>query len=820
MNKSQFIIVIMVFGYGLSQKTEKCNYSKETTGIYANCSSRHLTFIPKNIRPDTDILDLSNNLLQTIPNNSFDEITGMEKLILRNNSISKLGMYAFQGLKHLRYLDLSSNRLTYNYDTFDKELFIPLCSLEVLHIHDNLSGDNSTYLDEAVVFCEVLSELYVDGIENTSFGPGYLKLKKLRNLNLSAGKKCNIGVLKNETFNNTIFLTRLQLKNCGLKKIYACAFCPLTYMQYLDLSGNTPGGLRLIRNVTYGLNRTKTEVLEFNDMESGDGLGKEIKRSDLEFAFNTPIKNLSVSGNQIELFETGAVSLMPKHLTFLDCSDNRFKFGQYIFEMKSLAHLQETVGDYINTYHRYKKDQTEGSDLANKGANNSTCFSLPPNLENVYIRYSYIQYYIPEISFCNNSLRVLELHHNTFNVWKGPVQTLNSLRYLDLSVNFCDEISDDFFDYMPVLESLKIRGNFLGLAIETNQTCPWFSPLSHLKKLDLSLNHIKQISKQCLTALTSLQTLNLSENSLSDWEIDITHMPNISTLDLAGNSLDGFPKDTRNHLSKIAKRQTVSINLKDNQLECTCDNLAFLEWFESADIDFIGRENYTCRKSTWNQIPMRNLPDILSKLRKKCYNYAFLNTILFILIFGFLFGVLYAIFYRYRWKLRYLYYITWGKHSLLNDDKKKYLYDAFISYAEEDSKFVKQELVPRLERTYGLSLCLHERDFIPGRYIRANIVNAIENSRKTIIILTSSYLKSHWCMFEFNMAIMEKIHKRSGTENSFVVKLHDFNVREMDANVLDLLRSESYIEYPQHTEDISIFWLRLKETIKPRNSVS
>ena len=43
-----------------------------------------------------------------------------------------------------------------------------------------------------------------------------------------------------------------------------------------------------------------------------------------------------------------------------------------------------------------------------------------------------------------------------------------------------------------------------------------------------------------------------------------------------------------------------------------------------------------------------------------------------------------------------------------------------------------------LEEECGLTICDHTRDFIPGKYIVNNIADAIQTSRKTIILLSGS----------------------------------------------------------------------------------
>ena len=48
----------------------------------------------------------------------------------------------------------------------------------------------------------------------------------------------------------------------------------------------------------------------------------------------------------------------------------------------------------------------------------------------------------------------------------------------------------------------------------------------------------------------------------------------------------------------------------------------------------------------------------------------------------------------------------------------------------------------------GARLCLHHRDFAPGKTIFENIVYSLEMSKNCVIILSKDYAKSEWCRFE------------------------------------------------------------------------
>ncbi|HUW12775.1 MAG TPA: toll/interleukin-1 receptor domain-containing protein [Anaerolineae bacterium] len=76
-----------------------------------------------------------------------------------------------------------------------------------------------------------------------------------------------------------------------------------------------------------------------------------------------------------------------------------------------------------------------------------------------------------------------------------------------------------------------------------------------------------------------------------------------------------------------------------------------------------------------------------------------------------------------------------------------YRYDVFISYSDHDREWVQGWLLHRLEET-GLRVCIDFRDFELGVASLVNMENAVERSRKTLIVLTPEWVESKWTAFE------------------------------------------------------------------------
>ncbi len=83
--------------------------------------------------------------------------------------------------------------------------------------------------------------------------------------------------------------------------------------------------------------------------------------------------------------------------------------------------------------------------------------------------------------------------------------------------------------------------------------------------------------------------------------------------------------------------------------------------------------------------------------------------------------------------------------------KGDFTYDVFIAYADVDKKWVKAELLPRLENA-GLTVCVDYRDFRIGAPKVRERERAVLESRKTLLVLSPAYLNSDWANLSESMA--------------------------------------------------------------------
>ncbi len=116
---------------------------------------------------------------------------------------------------------------------------------------------------------------------------------------------------------------------------------------------------------------------------------------------------------------------------------------------------------------------------------------------------------------------------------------------------------------------------------------------------------------------------------------------------------------------------------------------------------------------------------------------------------------------KYRKDITALLYFRWGivLHKQKEDERK---YDAFIAYSQEDIDFVRHSLLePLQEMKPGFQICVRDRDFDSGDWKSQNIIKYVQQSRRTIIVLSQNFINSQWCQFEFAQAHLRLLEDQS-----------------------------------------------------------
>uniref|UniRef100_A0A672K133 TIR domain-containing protein n=1 Tax=Sinocyclocheilus grahami TaxID=75366 RepID=A0A672K133_SINGR len=409
-----------------------------------------------------------------------------------------------------------------------------------------------------------------------------------------------------------------------------------------------------------------------------------------------------------------------------------------------------------------------------------------------------LQYISPDAFSSNSEIKVLNISYNHLTVI--PNLHLPQLRILDLSTNLYPSYALPVF---PALRNLSLSHN-LSTLISIGKPCFW---LPHLIELSLSHNNLGNDVFHYLSPY--FQKIDLSKtginviplNIISSFPRRTLHIDQNAITCISQKSMEGFPK-------------LRSLKAGHKPFSCDCDSFWFMMVYNKSLL------------SDWSQDNSCSTPPSFSGRRLETYEHGWLScqlglqaavvlSVLSVVVVA-LAIIVYAC--DGIWYTKML----WGWIRVKRRGYKRadrllnatFRYHAFISYSQHDSTWVGSQLVPELERS-GLSLCVHERDFEPGKWIVDNIIHCVEDSYKSLFILAKHFVQSELCNYELFFAQHRAI---SVNDDSLVfVLLEHIPTDSLPKKFLKLrilLRRKTYLEWPTDERKQRVFWGNLKAILQ------
>ncbi|XP_025085214.1 toll-like receptor Tollo [Pomacea canaliculata] len=172
------------------------------------------------------------------------------------------------------------------------------------------------------------------------------------------------------------------------------------------------------------------------------------------------------------------------------------------------------------------------------------------------------------------------------------------------------------------------------------------------------------------------------------------------------------------------------------------------------------------------------------------------------------FMLTFLVLYKYRWHIRLALYEAFrgNPQRRQQQPEHEYEYDVFVSYANEDVDWVRQELIPTLEGRHGLRLCVHQRDFPVGGNIIDNISTCVHASKRVLFVLSPHFARSRWCQFELVFCqnyVMER------DDVLVLTLLAPISGRDMTDAISAMFKTTTYLAWGEEDDARKAFWGRL-----------
>ncbi|XP_061177036.1 toll-like receptor 4 [Saccostrea echinata] len=803
-------------------------------GIRVNCSKRNLSVIP-NMNDSITWIDLSKNKIETIQSKSIKLPEKVIYLDLSENNLTTVKGNPFKRLTKLRFLNLEGNQLE---NLIYEKLFQSLSPLEVHNIKRNSDKKNTiVFPGDAFANLSSISTIKMNGIPNTRFGKSFLRLRNLKVLDMSGiAGNCIVEYIDSKMFSNLRFLGVLDLSYCNVNDIDKGSFSNMPKLKHLNISYNRQLGFASMPNVTYHLNKTKIKSLNINGVNCIAGVGTEIKCHHLLSLKYTNLTELYVASNRLEILEPGVARNLPKTLEILWFAENKLTTALYVLEFSTLENLRVfnmsvqkhppkfpySIIDKCKVKKESYNDDFHCHEVANShtskiiGSDQIVTWDFPPNLEEIYAYSSQIHLKVPNFSVSAPSLRIVNIHNNFLYSFEGPVyiKSSNNLITLDISNNFCSHLSPLLFKDGGQIKKINISHNDIGLDLEKDVMGKTFEPLLSLENFDISFCRISKLSNLVLTNSSKLKYLNVSNNQISRWNVKIDHMTNLSLIDISQNRIRSIDEKYLVHLENAFQKSKLMVDLSGNLLGCSCDNQIFLKWLVINKAYFLDIQQYQC---SFDKISFsfQDLDSSFLLLENSCRSFLtwyLTGSVSLAVCISFLTGIFLV---RNRWKIRYIVYKTKLKFrardrlNVHNSTNLNYEYDVFLSYTGMERTFVVKEAIPRLEINAGLRLLVRDRDYLPGLSKVNCTMTGIHESRKVLCVVSKRFSKSKWRDFELNMAKVEEIKDRESTDFVLLILLPEVYNNGYPSKVMDLVKRDSFIEYPEESCAHGDFWEKL-----------
>lgn len=593
-----------------------CDEKTENDSVVAECNSRRLLEVPRTVGKNVTEIDLSDNLITQITNESFQQLQNVTKINLNHNanqqlqgenpSVSQNGMNitdgAFWGLKNLSELLLEDNQL------YEIPAGLPDSLRELSLIQNKITSLRKSHTSGL----HYLESLYLGwncyfvcnkslNIENGTF-------KELTNLQVLSLSFNNLGRVPSTL---PASLTKLYLSNTKIRNVNRDDFQGLENLRLLDLSGNCPRCF----NAPFPCTPCDGEASIHIDPLAFQPLGQlthlNLSSTSLRavpaswFENMTSLKVLDLEFNYlVQEIASGEFLTKLPHLETLDLSFNYQKtsYLQYInisktfTELRSLRtlHLRGYVFQELRKEHFQPLMNLPHLNTINLGINfikqiDFSLFQNFPSLKTIYLSENRISPLVNETEQKNgqnlleNSSRpghVLRTRstepkfdpHSNFYHYTRPLIKPQCTAYgkaLDLSLNSIFFIGEKQFEGFQDIACLNLSSNGNGQVLHGKE----FSALPHLKYLDLTNNRLDFDDNKALSELSELEVLDLSSNAHYFRIAGVTHrlgfIKNLTQLRVLNLSHNDIYTLTEYQLNSVSLNELVFSN---NRLDLLWNN--------------------------------------------------------------------------------------------------------------------------------------------------------------------------------------------------------------------------------------------------------
>ena len=710
----------------------------------------------------------------------FSGISSLENVSLGNIDIKNIPEGLFDGLWQLKSLNLKKNKIK----TLAENIFHNNILLESINLSDNpLETIPEGVFRNLVNIKEfsMVNKKHVSQYKKLTLPTEFLppSIEKLQFVSV------NIQNLPTTLLKNCPKLKFLRIQKGKLTEIPDSLFSHSRHIEFIDFAGNE---IRTLSpNMLRNLRQLKTLRLHFNKLE-------EINENIL--INSTNIEHIELQNNMIRSLDDGLLLKLP-YLQNLTLSNNHLQVIPY--QSRNITSRHRPSLRLERLFLAGNKIQQVNIAALLSGFSKIKTLDLEHNQLTGYLN-------LTAIDQINSTSLELNLNSNKLN---GLILDVNLDKKLKVSLKnnplkcdcFATVIKEqEYYSNLQIIpNNIDCEGD--GVALVSKSTDDLLCPAALVDEdceagcrceVNTQVRHAVitcdiRTRKHLLEALRSYQNWtvdlrvtsvpgprirvdlgghNIRELHLSNIELEEVHLESIpSTLHvirLDNNKLKSVPHTVRLIQQQVmaGRREDFEVRLGENPWMCHCDNVELLLFVQKYYSVIKDKVTFDCDNLRGQDVRQLEISDLCHENIIVFHIIGVLIPIICILLIIVISGC-------YR-DLIFVYVFSkpWGKYLISEEsvDRDK-SHDVFISYSHADSPWVESVLLPGLERPVDdrsahYKCLVHTRDWLPGQAIPDQILESVESSRRTVIVLSRDFVTSVWSNMEFRAA-----HSKAIKEN-------------------------------------------------------
>eukprot|EP00057_Strongylocentrotus_purpuratus_P020268 XP_011674742.1 PREDICTED: SLIT and NTRK-like protein 6 [Strongylocentrotus purpuratus] len=342
---------------------------------------------------------------------------------------------------------------------------------------------------------------------------------------------------------------------------------------------------------------------------------------------------------------------------------------------------------------------------------------------------------------------------------------LFSLRKLRIKDNYLHDLDVRVFQNLSQLVYLDMTNS----RIHTLRS-GLFSPLSSLRYLYIGENNLGEVPGDIFNGLFRLNVLTFQNNILSSLDPKtFAQTLRLTDLYLPGNQISTIKPGT-----VLPGNTSLRFDISKNPFSCTCSLAWFRQWLDSADIDFKHADQTLCSGTSLKGLSKQ--PILSFHPDDHCgVNIFLIAGISFTGIFLFFITLLA---YNRRWWLNHKLFLlklaVVGYKEMAEDfDADNYEFHLNLMFLEEEEEWVDRVMKPALEERFPhlQNIIYGDKDLHLGMFYINAINDALDNSFKTVLLISNQSIRDAWCMTKLRMAL-EHLNE-TGLDKIILIFLED-----------------------------------------------